>query len=103
MAFWPKQSLLVWIESIYKILEFGPLLTKVRHNLAHLELQEKALIYIQRLLLPLLSSLRAFSYSALFHHPPSPTALSFIPRILLQRLLSLFECMYLFPSQSPEY
>ncbi len=78
MAFWPKQSLLVWIESIYKILEFGPLLTKVRHNLAHLELQEKAHISIQRLLLPLLSSLRAFSYSALFHRPPSPTALSFI-------------------------
>jgi hypothetical protein len=79
MAFWPKpkQSLLVWIESIYKFLEFGPLLTKVRHNLAHLELQEKALISIQRLLLPLLSSLRTF-----------PIALNFTTRLLLQHLVS---------------
>jgi len=38
MGFWPKQSLLVWTESIWKFLEFGSLLTKIRHNLAQLAL-----------------------------------------------------------------
>jgi len=51
MVFRPEQFLLVWIESIYNFFEFGPLITKVRHNLAHLALLEKALISILRLLL----------------------------------------------------
>jgi hypothetical protein len=33
-----RQSLRVYIESIYKFFEFGPLITKVMHNLAHLAL-----------------------------------------------------------------
>jgi len=32
-------------------------------------------------------SLRAFSYDAYFRYAPSPTTLTFIPRILLQRLM----------------
>ncbi len=45
-----------------KFFEFGPLITKVRHNLAHFVLYEIALISIP---------------------PPSPTALIFIARLLL--------------------
>ncbi len=112
MVFNPDQSLLVWIESIQKFFEFGPLITKVRHNLAHMALQEKALNSILHLLLPCLSSLLTFSYSALFHYAPSPTALIFIPhishkvlifipRILLQSLLSLIECSHELRDCSP--
>ncbi len=61
-------------------------------------------------------SLRAFSYSAEFHSAHYPTALNLIPLILLQRLLSLFECFIIYvkfdlsmvptfpqPSPSPPY
>ncbi len=90
MVFWPKQSLLVWIESIQKFFEFGPLITKVKHNLAHQASSPIALNFTTRLLLQRLISLRAISYTAQFHSAHSTTALIFIPRILLERLLSLF-------------
>jgi hypothetical protein len=53
-----------WDKKYLEVFEFGPLLTKVKHKLAHLALWKKALISIPRLLLQRLSSLRAFSYSA---------------------------------------
>jgi hypothetical protein len=62
MVFWPKLSLLVWIESYKKFFEFGPLSTKVRENLTHLV---------------------AVGESAYFYSAPSPTVLFFIARFLL--------------------
>ncbi len=38
MVFWPNHSLFVWIERIWKFFELGPLITKIKHNLAHLVL-----------------------------------------------------------------
>jgi hypothetical protein len=38
MVFWPIPSLFVWIEHIKKFFEFGPVLAKVRHDLAPLAL-----------------------------------------------------------------
>ncbi len=51
MVFWPIQSLLVWIEHIWKFFEFGLLLTKVGRDFAHLALQENAPNMMIRLLL----------------------------------------------------
>ncbi len=49
-------------------------------------------IFFPLLLVHHLFSFRAFSYNTYFHSAPSPTALILILRILLQHLLSLFEC-----------
>ncbi len=82
MVFGPKSPFLLGqkvYRSFYKLIL---LITKVRHNLAHLELQEKALIYIPRLLLPHLSYLHS-APSPIAPIAPSPTAHSFIPHMLL--------------------
>jgi hypothetical protein len=51
MVFWPIHSLLVWIERIYRIFEFGLLLAKVGRDFAHLPLLENALNMLVCLLL----------------------------------------------------
>ncbi len=52
--------------------------------------------FTARLLLRRQISLRAFSYSAQFHSAHSLTALNLIPRIVLQRLMPLFECLIIY-------
>jgi hypothetical protein len=37
-VFWPNHSFLIWIEHIWKLFEFGLLLTKVGQDFAHLVL-----------------------------------------------------------------
>ena len=72
-CFWPIQSLFVQIEFIFKFLFIlCPLLTKVRHHLVHLVLQENALF-----------PFHPFSYCVFVHCMPSPTALNFTIHLLL--------------------
>jgi hypothetical protein len=59
------------------------------------EVHEKGRVTL-RLLRMCVISLSAVFYGAKFHYAPSPTALSFIPHILLQRLLPLFECFVIY-------
>ena len=60
-----------------------------------MEVHEKGRV-TQRLLRMRVISLSAVFYGAKFHYAPSPTALSFIPRILLQRLMPLFGCLIIY-------
>ena len=97
MVFWPKLSLRVQKERSQKHFLFGPKVSELGPNLAHLALQENALIFILRLLLRRTFSFHAFSYNAYFHSPPSATAPIFIPRPLLLRVFfirAFSKCAY---------
>ncbi len=87
MVFWPKLSRRIWKERSQKNLLFGPKVSELGPNLAHLTHQENAHIFIPRLLRRRTFSFYAFSCNANFHSPPSPTTLIFIPRLLLGRRL----------------
>ena len=68
------------------------LMKKVVHSVSSLCVRN----FAARLLLRRQILLCAFSYIAQFHSAHSPTALNLIPCILLQRLLSLFECLIIY-------
>ncbi len=104
MVFWPKLSLRVQKERSQKHFLFGPKVSELGPNVAHLARQENALIFILRLLLRRTFSFLAFSYNAYFHFPPSPMTLIFIPHLLLWRLFSfptLSYCAYFYFAQKP--
>ncbi len=94
MVFWPKLYLRVQKERSQKHFLFGPKVSELGPNLAHLAHQENALIFILRLLLRRTFSFHAFSYNAYFHSPPSPTVPIFIPRPLLLRLFLFILFIY---------
>ncbi len=86
MVFCSKLCLRVQKERSQKHFLFGPKVSELGPNLAHLVRQENALIFILRLLLRRTFSFHAFSYNAYFHSPLLLQHLFFIPRPLLLRL-----------------